>query len=68
MPTTIIATVDPARSRVEARTDLLDALRMMETDKLSHMPVVENDRLVGLLTREEIIRFLRLRAELGAPT
>jgi len=54
-------------SRVEARTDLLDALRTMETGKLSHMPVVEQDRLVGLLTREEIIRFLRLRAELGAP-
>ena len=54
-------------TRVEARTDLLDALRIMEENKFSHMPVVENDRLVGLLTRDEIIRFLRLRAELGAP-
>jgi len=54
-------------TRVEARTDLLDALRIMEENKFSHMPVVDNDRLVGLLTRDEIIRFLRLRAELGAP-
>lgn len=54
-------------NRVEARTDLLEAMRMMESSKFSHMPVVENDRLVGLLTRDELIRFLRLRAELGAP-
>lgn len=54
-------------TRVEARTDLLEALRMMETGKFTHMPVIENDRLVGLLTRDEILRFLRLRAELGSP-
>lgn len=54
-------------NRVAPRMDLLDALRLMETQGQGPMPVVDGDRLVGLLTREEILRFLRLRAELGAP-
>jgi len=50
---------------VAPQEGLLDALQLMETGGHGHMPVVEDDRLVGLLTREEVLRFLRLRAELG---
>jgi CBS domain-containing protein len=51
--------------RVAPTTDLLDALKLMESNGFGHLPVVEGDRLVGLLTRDEILRFLRLRAEVG---
>lgn len=51
--------------RVAPTTDLLDALKLMESGGFGHLPVVEGDRLVGLLTRDEILRFLRLRAEVG---
>jgi Zn-dependent protease/CBS domain-containing protein len=51
--------------RIGPDEDLLDAMRQMDSGGFSHMPVVQGDRLVGLLTREEVLRFLRLRAELG---
>ncbi len=51
--------------RVAPDTDLLDALKQMETGGFGHLPVLEDDRLVGLLSRDEILRFLRLRAEVG---
>jgi Zn-dependent protease/CBS domain-containing protein len=52
-------------TRVEPTTDLLETLKLMEKDGHGHLPVVEGDRLVGLLTRDEVLRFLRLRAEIG---
>ncbi|HET7092864.1 MAG TPA: CBS domain-containing protein, partial [Thermomicrobiales bacterium] len=52
-------------SRVEPRTGLLDALRLMDAGGFGQLPVVESGRLVGLLTREEILRFLRMRTEVG---
>ena len=51
--------------RVRPDAELLAALAMMDDERVGQIPVVEDDRLVGLLTREEIIHYLRLRAELG---
>jgi Zn-dependent protease/CBS domain-containing protein len=51
--------------RVSPTTELLSALRTMEESRSAQVPVVDGDRLVGLLTRDEILRYLRLRAELG---
>jgi Zn-dependent protease/CBS domain-containing protein len=53
-------------TRVEPQTGLLDALRLMDAGGFGQLPVVEGGRLVGLLTREEILRFLRMRTEVGA--
>lgn len=54
--------------RVAPTTDLLDALKLMEGNGAGPLPVLDGDRLVGLLTRDEILRFLRLRAEVGPAT
>lgn len=51
-------------SQVSSRTDLLAAMKTMEESGLPQVPVVDDDRLVGLLTRDEVLRYVRLRAEL----
>lgn len=53
--------------RVNPGTDLLAALKLMDDKRIGQMPVVETDegRPVGLLTREEVLHYLRVRAELG---
>jgi Zn-dependent protease len=50
--------------RVEANTDLLDALRQMERARVEQVPVLEAEQVVGVLTRESVLRYLRLRSEL----
>ena len=50
---------------VTPTTELLAALRAMDDGGVRQLPVMADDRLVGLLTRDEILRYVRLRAELG---
>jgi Zn-dependent protease len=52
-----LVTVTPA-------TPLLEALRLMTDRNINQAPVVENGRLVGLLTREHVLRYVRLSSEL----
>ena len=42
-----------------------EALRRMSDGDFHQMPVIENDRFVGLLTRFELVRYFRIREELG---
>lgn len=51
--------------RVEPETELLSALRMMDNANVAQVPVVDGEELVGVLSREQIIHYLRTRAELG---
>lgn len=44
---------------------VIEALMMMSDGDFHQMPVTENGRLVGLLTRFELIRHFRTREELG---
>ncbi len=49
---------------------LLSALRTMDGASINQMPVVtgaDGLQVVGLLTREQVLRYLRLQAELGKP-
>lgn len=57
----------PARNLTVATPDepLIDALRDLSTEDLNQLPVVDHGRLVGLLTRSDVIRYLRVREELG---
>ena len=50
--------------QVRPDTELLAALRVMDDARVGQLPVVDGGRPVGLLTREEILHYLRLRAEL----
>jgi Zn-dependent protease/CBS domain-containing protein len=51
--------------QVEAGAELIAALRMMEENGAHHAAVVQDNHPVGLLSREQVLRYLRLRAELG---
>jgi predicted transcriptional regulator len=37
----------------------------MERSEINQMPVASKGRLIGLVTRDNLMRFLRTRAELG---
>lgn len=41
---------------VTPETHLNDARRIMDAEKIRHLPVVENDRLVGIITRRGLLR------------
>ena len=53
-------------TRVSPDTDLLEAMKLMDDKQIAQVPVVQGNSVVGLLTREEIIHFLRMRMELAA--
>lgn len=51
---------------VQPDTDVLSALHMMDEHTLAHLPVVADDgQVVGLLGREQVVQYLRVRAEVG---
>ena len=46
--------------------DALSILEEMDENDINQMPVVSEGRVIGLITRDNLIRFLRTRSELGA--
>jgi Zn-dependent protease len=52
--------------RVGPETELSAALQLMDRDGVNQLPVMVQDRVVGMLTREDVITFLRTLQELGA--
>jgi Zn-dependent protease len=50
---------------VDPRTDLMAALEKMDDADVAQMPVLEAGRLVGMIGREQILHYVRVRAELG---
>jgi len=51
--------------RVGVNDELLAAIQLMDANQLLQLPVFDGSRLAGLLTRDEVLRYLRLRAETG---
>lgn len=51
--------------RVAPSDELLSAVQLMDANELLYLPVFDGSRLAGLLTRDEVIRHLRIRAETG---
>jgi len=45
--------------------DALSILEQMDEGNISQMPVVNGGGVIGLITRDNLIRFLRTRSELG---
>jgi Zn-dependent protease len=54
-----------ALSRVSPDMPLLEAMKLMDENQVAQLPVVDGDRPIGLITREEVIHFTRLRLELS---
>lgn len=48
-----------------ADQDLLGVLQEMNGETANHIPVIEAGKVVGIINREDIARFLRTRAEFG---
>ena len=51
--------------RVSPNDELLTAVQLMDANQLLQVPVFDGSELAGLLTRDEVIRHLRLRSEAG---
>jgi Zn-dependent protease len=52
-------------AHVTPKTELLTALQTMDDANVNQVPVVENKEMVGMLAREQVLHYLRARAELG---
>ena len=50
---------------VQAQTGLLEALQQMEEAQVGQAPVLAEGRVVGLLSRDHVLRFIRLRRKLA---
>jgi Zn-dependent protease/predicted transcriptional regulator len=59
----------PISELVTARPDapLVDAVQSMEESGVAQIPVVDEDHLVGVLTREDILRLVAAHLELAGP-
>jgi CBS domain-containing protein len=50
---------------VTPREELLGALKKMDDARVGQMPVLSNGDLVGMLGREQVLHYVRVRTELG---
>jgi Zn-dependent protease/CBS domain-containing protein len=50
---------------VDPKAALLAALEKMDDANVAQMPVVEGNELLGMIGREQILHYVRVRAELG---
>lgn len=50
---------------VKPETELLAALQIMDDANVNQVPVVEGKEIGGLLSRDQVLHYLRTRAELG---
>lgn len=60
----VMIPVEQLRS-VTPYTDLLNALREMDLNQQPQLAVVQDREVLGTLSRDDILRFMRVRSELG---
>ncbi len=65
--TTVGAIMTPVKAltSVTPRQDAVEALAILGRREVSQLPVVENDKLVGLIRREDILKWLTLHTDRG---
>jgi len=51
--------------RISPDTELWTALQLMDRDGVNQLPVMTNNQVVGMLSRDDVISFLRTIRELG---
>jgi CBS domain-containing protein len=59
-----ILTLASKLKTVHVDQDVLSLLQEMDGENINHIPVIEAGKVVGVINREELIRFLRTRADL----
>lgn len=64
-PVSEIMTRRPQLRIVTPDQDLRSALRALAENDYHQLPVLENDRLVGMLNRSHVVQYLHLRRRLG---
>jgi Zn-dependent protease/CBS domain-containing protein len=52
--------------RIDSDTELWPALQQMDRDGVNQLPVTRDRHVIGMLSREDVITFLRTLQELGA--
>jgi Zn-dependent protease len=52
-------------ARVRSDTELMTALKTMDDAQVNQVPVMQGNQIEGMLSREQILRYVRTRAELG---
>ncbi|MBE0411911.1 MAG: site-2 protease family protein [Anaerolineales bacterium] len=45
--------------------DAWNLLRLMDENDINQVPVMENDQLMGIITRDRLLHYIRTRSELG---
>lgn len=51
--------------QVTPEMELMDALQKMDDHNVAQMPVLKDDRLMGMLSRDQVLHYIRLRGEIG---
>ena len=51
--------------RIDPDTELWAALQEMDRDGVNQLPVIRDHHVIGMLSREDVITFLRTLQELG---
>jgi len=51
--------------RVHPAMELIEAFQKMDDHNVAQLPVVEEDRLLGMLSRDQVLHYIRLRGEIG---
>jgi CBS domain-containing protein len=51
--------------QVNPNMELLDVLDLMDDSDVAQIPVVEANQLVGMLTRDQVLHYIRTRGEIG---
>jgi Zn-dependent protease/predicted transcriptional regulator len=59
-----IMTAAPLKT-VSPRTEVTDAVRLLVEGDVHQAPVIEGERLVGMISRSDVLRYMQLRGELG---
>jgi Zn-dependent protease/CBS domain-containing protein len=50
---------------VQPSDDLSDVLQLLTSEDINQLPVIENDTIVGMIARDNLLSFIKTRSELG---
>jgi CBS domain-containing protein len=51
-------------SLVGPETELMDALQLMDDQQVAQLPVVMGNQMLGMISREHVLHYIRIRSEL----